>query len=76
MLGELFGSQLRHVLAGLAGHKGPTSELSFRGRKDFGEFLKQKVFQPGSREPWPEFVRQAAGEPLTARYFAAEVRRP
>jgi peptidyl-dipeptidase A len=76
MLGELFAAQLRHVLAGLAGHEGPTSELRFQGRKDFGEFLRQKVFRPGSRQPWPEFVRQAAGEPLTARYFAAEVRRP
>ncbi len=45
-----------------------------RGRKDFGVFLQQKVFRPGSVLPWPRFVRRATGEPLTARYFAAEVR--
>ncbi len=72
-LGELFAAQLRHVLAGLAGHKGPTSELSFNGRKDFGEYLTEKVFEPGRRYPWPEFVKKATGEPLTARYFAEEV---
>jgi len=74
MLGELFAAQLRHTLAGLAGHKGPTAELSFNGRKEFGDFLKRKVFQPGNSMPWPKFVEKAAGEPLTARYFAAEVK--
>lgn len=75
MLGELFAAQLRHALAGLAGHKGPTWQLRFEGRRDFGDFLRTRVFQPGNSLPWPEFVVQATGEPLTARYFAAEVRR-
>ena len=75
MLGELFAAQLRHALAGLGGHKGPTGQLRFEGRRDFGDFLRTKVFQPGDSLPWPEFVAQATGEPLTARYFAAEVRR-
>jgi len=73
MLGELFAAQLRHVFSELAGHEGPTSELSFVGRKEFGDFLKQKVFKPGTVAPWPRFVRRATGEPLTAKYFAAEV---
>jgi len=74
MLGELFAAQLRHTLAGLAGHEGPTAELSFNSRKEFGDFLKRKVFQPGDTMPWPKFVEKAAGEPLTARYYAAEVK--
>ena len=73
-LGELFAAQLRHSLANLAGHKSPTSELSFNGRKDFGKYLTEKVFRPGRRMPWPQFVEEATGEPLTAKYFAAEVR--
>ena len=72
-LGELFAAQLRHALATLADHHGPTSELSFNGRQDFGQFLTRKVFFPGRRNPWPEFVEQATGEPLAAKYFAAEV---
>jgi len=47
MLGELFAAQLRHRLARLAGHEGPTS---------------------------PEFVRRVTGSPLSARYFAEEVK--
>ena len=74
MLGEVFAAQIRHVLAGLAEHEGPTSELRFDGRKEFGSFLKRKVFKPGSVMPWPRFVRKATGEPLTAKYFAAELR--
>ena len=74
MLGELFAAQLRSVLGELAGHEGPTAELSFNGRKEFGDFLKREVFAPGSTRPWPEFVRGATGNRLSAKYFAAEVR--
>ncbi|HYW79363.1 MAG TPA: M2 family metallopeptidase [Thermoguttaceae bacterium] len=74
MLGELFAAQLRHVLAGMAEHEGPTATLSFNGRKDFGTFLKENVFAPGTSGPWPEFVKNVTGEELTARYFAAEVK--
>jgi len=74
MLGEMFAAQLRHVLADLAHHQGPTSELRFTGRKPFGEYLEQKVFRPGNLMPWPRLVEHATGEPLTARYFAEEVK--
>jgi peptidyl-dipeptidase A len=72
-LGELFAAQLRHCLAKLAGHRGPTGTLSFNGRKEFGAFLREKVFRPGKLQPWPAFVERATGEPLTARYFAEEL---
>ncbi|HNS99693.1 MAG TPA: M2 family metallopeptidase [Polyangiaceae bacterium] len=75
MLGELFASQLRASLATFARHEGPTSTLSFNGRKEFGEFLTNKVFKPGMRMKWPQFVRAATGEELTAKYFAREVAR-
>jgi len=77
MLGELFASQLRATLAKLpvpdSVASGATGELSFVGRKDIGRYLEEKVFAPGSRRPWPEFVRRATGEPLSPSYFAAEV---
>ncbi len=73
LLGEVFAAQLRHAFAAAAGHNGPVSSLSFNHRKDFGEFLKNKVFAPGMREPWPAFVAHALGEPLTVRYFVEEL---
>ena len=75
MLGELFAAQLRATLAKMAKHEGPTSTLSFNGRKEFGKFLTEKVFKPGMRVNWPAFVKEATGEELTAKYFAAEVKR-
>lgn len=76
LLGEVFASQLRATLARLTGHQGPVAELSFNGRKDFGKFFKEKIFAPGMRTPWPQYVQQATGEPLTARHFAAELAQP
>ncbi|MCP4674988.1 MAG: M2 family metallopeptidase [Deltaproteobacteria bacterium] len=73
MLGELFASQLRGVLGEKAGHKEHNSDLSFTGRKDFGEFLVREVFRPGKTKPWPEFVKEATGKDLEARYFALEL---
>lgn len=73
LLGEVFAAQLRHKFAAMSGHHGPISALSFNGRKDFGAFLKRQVFWPGMREPWPIFVQSAMGEPLTVRYFVAEL---
>lgn len=73
LLGELFAAQLRQRIAQVASPDGSAAELNWAGRRDLGDFLRQHVFQPGSTWPWPEFVRRATGEPLTAKYFAKEV---
>ena len=73
MLGELFAAQLRSVLSRMAGHQGTVSSLSFKGRKEFGEFFKEKIFRPSKRYPWTEFVENATGESLSPKHFAAEL---
>ena len=65
MLGELFAAQMRKSLAKTAGHE---------GRKDFGKFLQDKVFRPGARKPWPEFVEEVTGKKLSPKDFAEEVK--
>ena len=57
MLGELFAAQLRHTLAEAGRPRGPHAELSFNGRKEFGEFLKEKIFKPGNRAHGPSSSR-------------------
>jgi len=74
MLGELFAAQVRHAFAEQIEKAGPDAASATDRQKALGEFLKQKVFRPGDRFPWPQFVRRATGEPLTPRYFAAEVK--
>jgi peptidyl-dipeptidase A len=73
-LGELFAAQLRGTLVKLAKHEGPAHTLKYTGNKDIGNFFKEKIFKPGMTLPWPEFVKKATGEPLTAKYFAEEVK--
>jgi peptidyl-dipeptidase A len=73
-LGELFAAQMRNTLAKLSKHQGPVHTLKYTGNKEFGNYFKEKIFKPGMTLRWPEFVKQATGEPLTAKYFAEEVK--
>jgi len=74
MLGELFAAQLRHRLAELAADQGTSGRPGLQTGKQLGDFLRQEVFRPGKALKWPQFVRRVTGEPLTARYFAEEVK--
>lgn len=74
MLGELFAAQLRGTLVKIARHSGTSATLDYSKHKEFGEFFKSKIFKPASVQPWPEFVESACGEPLTAKYFAEELK--
>jgi len=74
MLGELFAAQMRAALASLVHHNGKASTLDYNKHNEFGLFFKEKIFKPGMTKPWPQFVKNAAGEPLTARYFAEELK--
>jgi peptidyl-dipeptidase A len=73
-LGELFAAQIRGALVKLTKHQGPAYTLKYTGNKNIGNYFKEKIFKPGMIYPWPEFVKQATGEPLTAKYFAEEVK--
>jgi peptidyl-dipeptidase A len=64
MLGELFAAQLRETIG--AKHNGGIG-------KEFGKELREKVFAPGQRYEWQTFVKQATGEPLSAKAFAEEL---
>ncbi len=64
MLGELFGAQLRNAYSGLY-KKNP---------KEFGTIMTEKVFAPGNRYPWQEFVEKATGKPFSAKAFADELK--
>ena len=74
MLGELFAAQLRATLVQLAHHNNNASTLDYNKHKEFGLFFKEKIFEPGMKNPWPEFVKNATGEPLSARHFAEELK--
>lgn len=72
MLGELFASQLHHYLVTAVLRGVDEKGLGYVGQRRVGEFLRQRVFAPGSRYHWDELIQRATGEPLTATYFAQQ----
>jgi len=69
ILGELFASQLRTAFAREI--RATYGNLTPRA---FGRQLQNRVFAPGARYDWQEFVRRATGRPLSPEDFAREVR--
>ncbi len=65
MLGELFGAQLRKSLPFDAEHF---------ASKEVGAKLIEKVFRPGMRWHWNEFVKEATGESLSSKAFVEELK--
>jgi len=72
MLGELFASQIQSYLARELMGLPEGTEISFAGNPEVGRYLIEKVFRPGARYRWEEFVEFATGEPLSAKHFAAQ----
>ncbi len=64
MLGELFAAQLRESLGERIKQDDPR----------VGRILTEKVFAPGARYPWAEFVRRATGQDLSPKAFSKELR--
>ena len=70
MMGELFACQLHaHIAAKVLGMDDP-GKTSFYGRKEVGDYWRDKVFGPGNRFSWNELTKHATGEPLSAKAFA------
>jgi len=71
-LGELLASQLQayintHVLVA-----GANEVVSLSNNQEVGNYLLEKVFQPGARYQWNDMIRRATGEELSARYYAGQ----
>lgn len=73
MMGEMFASQVHHALvqAVLPGTK-PAGAI-YVGNKAAGEFMRQRVFDPGLTLKWNELTRHATGEELNPKAFAEDL---
>jgi peptidyl-dipeptidase A len=74
MLGQLFASQVHHALVRdvLGGAAAPEKAI-YVGNKQAGEFIRKRVFVPGSTLPWNEMIRRATGAELNPQAFAADI---
>ena len=67
LLGDLLAAQLNGYLENnIIFHKNPC----YTGHTEAGDYLKEKVFKPGSRYYWNDMIKRATGEKLTAKYYA------
>jgi peptidyl-dipeptidase A len=75
VLGDLFAAQLRHYIAReILGLSDPL-ETCFYDHPEVGTYFREKISGPGNLYAWNDYVRRAMGEPLTAKYFALDLRK-
>lgn len=72
MLGELAASQILNAICRSVEKLDAISEISFVEKQAIGEYLKSKVFVPGSSLHWNDLLKHATGEGLAPKYFAEE----
>lgn len=72
LLGELFASQLHHYIITNILAMEPDAAVSYINQVHVGDYLKEKVFEPGATAPWNMMIENATGEPLTATYFVQQ----
>jgi peptidyl-dipeptidase A len=66
ILGELCASQF------LAAMERDLQLASITHDPRIGQWLTEKVFQPGARYPWNEMIKRATGQPLTPEFFVQQ----
>jgi peptidyl-dipeptidase A len=71
LLGELLASQFNHYITATV-LKSDNFGQSYFGKKQVGDYFKDKVFSPGARYNWNQMIEKATGEKLTAKYYAEQ----
>ena len=72
MLGELLASQFHHTIVNDVLKQTSEREPSLCNDVRIGRYFREQVFAPGAKYPWNEMIEQAAGEPLTPKYFVKQ----
>ncbi|HWB12865.1 MAG TPA: M2 family metallopeptidase [Pirellulales bacterium] len=73
LLGELFACQLHEAVCRDALRGSDPQTASYVGRREVGDYLRERVFSAGRRLNWNELAKFATGEELTARAFARDI---
>jgi peptidyl-dipeptidase A len=72
MMGELFASQVHHAICRDVMGGAPPATVTYVNRKDVGDFMKKRVFDPGRTLKWNDLTRHATGEGLSPKAFAED----
>ena len=71
-LGEIFASQMHNYIITNISKSNDMKNECYIGNVEIGKWMSEKVFSPGMKYEWNEFVEQATGEKLTAKYYAEQ----
>jgi len=69
MLGELFASQMNYYIAKNILHTDNIKQTFLGDNKEVGNYFIEKIFKPGAKYRWDEFVKQATGDQLNPKYY-------
>jgi len=72
ILGEILASQLYYYISTKVLDYDFPEDVSFAGKKEVGEYLKNLFFSYGAVYPWNELIEKATGEKLTPKYYAMQ----
>jgi len=72
MMGQLFACQVHATIAREILRSSDPANAIYVDNKEVGNYMKQKVFEPGAKLSWNELTRHATGQELNAKAFAAE----
>ena len=71
-LGEMFASQVHHALVREVLPGAKPAGATYINNKQAGQFIQQRVFDPGMRLNWNQLTRHATGEDLSPKAFARD----
>ncbi|MCE9562283.1 MAG: M2 family metallopeptidase [Planctomycetes bacterium] len=71
MMGQLFASQVHHMIAKEV-FGAPPSKVLYNGDKKVGDFMKKRVFEPGRTMTWKQLTKFATEEELNPKAFAKD----
>lgn len=71
-LGELFASQMYNTICEKVLKVDPSTNPSFFGKPEVGNYFITQIFNPGNRFYWNDMIEKATGEKLTAKYYAKQ----
>ena len=72
LLGELLASQLHNHMTREILKLESDKNLSYIGRRELGDFLRENVFEAGALYHWNEMIKRATGQPLTPEYYVEQ----
>ncbi len=71
-LGELLASQMHYYIVNNITKSGNYKDECYIGNKEVGNWMRTRIFGPGMKYEWNDFIERATGEKLTAKYYAEQ----